>query len=76
MFWKCSSLSEIPDISKWNVPKVQKINGIFKECLSLSELPDISKWNVNKSEIKNLFTESINLSKVSSELKYLDNNIY
>ena len=35
----------IPDISKWNINKVRKINGMFNGCSSLLIIPDISKWN-------------------------------
>ena len=32
MFYECSSLSSLPDISKWNTNKVTDINSIFDEC--------------------------------------------
>ena len=48
MFYNCSSLSFLPDISKWNTNNVNDMKGIFSECKSLESLPDISKWNSNK----------------------------
>ena len=48
MFSECSSLSCLPDISKWNTNKVRFMSDIFYKCSSLSSLPDISKWNTNK----------------------------
>ena len=47
MFSGYSSLSNLPDISKWNTNKVKKISWMLFECSSLSNLPDISKWNTN-----------------------------
>ena len=45
MFSYCSSLSSLPDISKWNTINVNNMSYMFSECSSLSSLPDISKWN-------------------------------
>ena len=47
MFYECSSLSSLPDISKWNTNNVTDMSYIFFWCSSLSSLPDISKWNTN-----------------------------
>ena len=43
----CSSLSSLPDISKWNTNNVTDMSYMFSNCTSLSSLPDISKWNNN-----------------------------
>ena len=59
LFFGCSSLSFIPDISKWNTKNVKSINQMFPRCLSLSFLPDISKWNVN-NVLFDMSVESIN----------------
>ena len=47
MFFGCSSLSSLPDISKWNTNNITNMYGMFYGCLLLSSLPDISKWNTN-----------------------------
>jgi len=47
IFYGCSSLSSLPDISKWNMNKVTDISGMFNGWSSLSSLPDTSKWNIN-----------------------------
>ena len=47
MFYGCSSLSSLPDISKWNTNNVTNMGYMFDGCSSLSSLPDISKWNIN-----------------------------
>ena len=45
MFFECSSLISVPDISEWNTIKVTNMTAIFSCCSSLL-LPDISKWDV------------------------------
>jgi len=47
MFSECSSLSSLPDISKWNTNNVTNMSFMFYGCTSLSSLPDISKWITN-----------------------------
>ena len=51
LFYGCTSLISLSDISYWNTSKITEMEFIFCECSSLSSLPDISKWdtsNVNK----------------------------
>ena len=52
MFCDCSSLSSLPDISKWNTNNVINMSYMFYYCSSLSSLPDISKWNTNNVKDK------------------------
>ena len=47
LFYKCSSLKYLPEISKWDLNKVNNIDHIFSDCSSLNSLPDLSKWNTN-----------------------------
>ena len=47
MFYRCSSLSTLPDISKWNTSNVNSMSYMFYGCSSLLSLPDISKWNTS-----------------------------
>jgi len=35
MFDKCSSLSSLPDFSKWNINNVSKISDVFGGCLNI-----------------------------------------
>ena len=35
MFYNCSSLEYLPDISKWNLNNVTDISSIFYNCSSL-----------------------------------------
>ena len=45
MFYLCSNLGSLPDISKWNINKVETMESIFCDCMRLKSLPDISIWN-------------------------------
>ena len=42
MFYGCSSLISLPDISNWNTSKVTNMSYMFYDCNSLLSLPDIS----------------------------------
>ena len=44
LFKDCSSLSSLPDISKWNTNNVIYMSYMFYECSSLSSLDGISNW--------------------------------
>ena len=52
MFFEYSSLTIVPDISKWDTNKVSSMNCLF--TAKLSSIPEIKKWNfrsLNKKEI-------------------------
>ena len=56
LFYGCSSLKSLPDISNWETSYVENINYLFYGCSSLKELPDISKWNINNiNNLKSIF---------------------
>ena len=56
LFYGCSSLPFLPNISKWNIENCQNLNSIFENCSSLVFIPDISKWKLNdKAEKNNIF---------------------
>ena len=38
LFYKCSNLISLPDISNWDKINIANISGIFAECSSLSKL--------------------------------------
>ena len=55
-FYKCISLTSLPDISKWNTSNVTNMSGMFYDCKSLESLPDISNWNTNNvTNMKGMF---------------------
>ena len=65
LFYGCSSLELLPDISKWNINDVRDLSGIFYGCSSLKSIPDISSWNTNK------VTNMTDLFRTCSSLKSL-----
>ena len=56
MFRGCKSLISLPDISKWNLSRVNSMSHMFSGCNSLISLPDLSKWNIsNVEDMSNMF---------------------
>ena len=47
MFAECISLKSLPDISNWDISRVNDMRYMFYGCKSLASLPDISKWNIS-----------------------------
>ena len=57
MFFGCSSLKELPDISIWNTNNVNYMGEIFYNLFEIENLPDISKWNIsNVHDIGGIFS--------------------
>ena len=58
MFFNCSSLNNLPDISKWDTKNVTNISYMFCRCSSLNNLPDISKWDTkNVTNMSGMFSD-------------------
>ena len=71
MFNKCSLLSSLPDISKWNTTNIYNMSGMFRDCKSLESLPDISKWNVeNVIHMQNMFRGCVSLTSLPDISKW------
>jgi len=49
MFYRCSNLESLPDLSKWDISNANEMSGIFSGCSSLKNLPDLSKWNTSNA---------------------------
>jgi len=65
MFCNCSSLSSLPDISKWDTKNVKDMSYMFCQCSSLSSLPDISKWDTkNVTNMSSMFSSCSSLSSL------------
>ena len=61
VFYECSSLISLPNISKWNTNKVNNMNFMFKGCSKLDSLPDLSSWNLERvKEKKEMFDKRFN----------------
>ena len=48
MFYSCSSLQSLPDISKWYIKNATNMFCMFSNCSSLQSLPDFYKKKYNK----------------------------
>ena len=76
LFYECSSLKELPDISKWNLNPVIDIRHLFYGCKSLKKVPDISKWHTkNFVNIDHLFYGCLSLEELPDISKWNTNNI-
>jgi len=76
MFYECSSLLSLPDISKWNTNNVTNMSSLFYGCKSLSSLPDISKWNTNNvKDMSFLFYKCSSLLSLPDISKWNTNNV-
>ena len=68
LFSFCKSLTNLPDISKWNIMNVKDISGMFKGCISLIDLPDISNWNtINIINMKDLFNSEFDKDQINMD---------
>ena len=43
MFYECSALISLPDLSKWDISYCYNIRSIFEKYKTLKYLPDLSK---------------------------------
>ena len=76
MFYDCSSLIALPDISEWNTINVTNISYMFEYCTSLETLPDISKWNtINITDMSYLFAHCSSLKSLPDISKWNLTNI-
>ena len=52
------NLISLPDISNWNLSRVNSMSHMFCGCKSLISLPDLSKWNIsNVNNMNCMFSE-------------------
>ena len=72
IFFGCTSLNAIPDISKWNTSKVTNMSYMFYECKSLKTIPDISEWNTSKVKNMRLMFNGFIPFKSSSDFSNLN----
>ena len=71
MFWYCSSLQSLPDISKWDTKNVTDMSKMFYGCSSLQSLPDISKWDTkNVTNMSYMFKNCSSLQSLPDISKW------
>ena len=69
MFYYCSSLTSLPDISNWNTTNVTTMSYMFKNCSSLTSFPDISKWIINDELDKDSMFDRCNENIIPKNFK-------
>ena len=60
IFEGCTSLSSLPDISKWDTKNVTNMSFIFCGCKSLFSLPDISEWDTKNVTYMSYMFDGVN----------------
>ena len=76
MFYNCTSLNSLPDISKWNTINVNNMSYMFCGCSSLNSLPDISKWNtINVNNMSYMFCGCSSLNSLPDISKWNTINV-
>jgi len=71
IFYECSSLLSIPDISKWNTNNVINMSYLFGKCENIEYLPDISNFNTsNVKYMHGLFMECKSLKSLPDISKW------
>ena len=60
MFTHCP-ISEIPDISKWDVSNILNMSYMFSGCIKLTAFPNIFNWEIkNHANMRGIFYNCIN----------------
>ena len=71
MFYNCSSLTSMSDISRWDTRNVVDISHIFQNCELLTSIPDISQWKAdNIKEMDDIFNNCKSLSSLPNISKW------
>ena len=71
IFYECSSLIDLPDISNWISIKVNNMSNMFYGCKSLKSLDGISDWfTSNVINMRNIFSGCIKLKYIPDISKW------
>ena len=76
MFFKCTSLISVPDISEWNTKNITNMSCMFSGCSSLISLPDISNWKTgNVTTFNCMFSRCSSLISLPNISKWNTNSL-
>ena len=64
MFYNCSSLASVGDLSNWDTSKVTTMYSMFTNCSSLASVGDLSNWDTSK--VTNMAYVFVNCSSLTS----------
>ena len=71
MFFNCSSLQQIQDLSKWEFGNLENADNMFSNCSSLSSIPNIANWELKKIKQMNyMFKNCKSLLNISETLNW------
>ena len=73
---RCSSLEELPNISKWNIKNIIDMSFLFNKFYKMKYLPDILNWDLsNAINISGIFVECSSLESLPDLSKWNTNQI-
>ena len=76
IFYECSSLLSIPDISKWNTSKIINMSYLFGNCENIENIPDISNWDIsNVKYMQGIFMNCESLKSLPDISKWDTSNV-
>ena len=76
MFYNCSKLTSVGDLSGWNTPKVTTIYGMFSSCSALTSVGDLSGWNTSKvTDMSYMFNGCKSLTSVGDLSSWNTSNL-
>ena len=77
MFYGCTSLVSLPNISEWNTIKVKNMSKLFRGCSSLSYLSKELLWNtVNVKNMESMFSGCTALKNLPDISTWNTINVY
>ena len=76
MFYECTSLNSLPDISNWNTSNVTSMHSMFYQCISFNSFSDISKWDIsNVTDMFCMFYDCTSLNSLPDISKWNTSNV-
>ena len=76
MFYGCSSLINLSDISEWDTKNVTNLSYMFSWCKSLNNIADISNWDTSKvTNMSYMFSGCKSLQKLPDISNWNTSNV-
>ena len=77
MFFKCTNLLSLSDVSKWNTNNVTTMKGMFQFCTSLIYAPGVAKLNTdNVTDLSYMFCECVSLPSLPDISRWNTTNVH
>ena len=76
MFYGCSNLSNLKNLSTWNTSSVTRMNQMFNRCNNLKDISALANWNVrNVESMLNMFFYCSNLKNLNGLMNWNVENV-